>query len=148
MIVEAERKPMTLFVLFEIFWPPVPTLKRDHGYTMGLHFPAHAVSKSTPDLITITFQFIPDISTQCCWHNGVAHSSVRALLFCRHHRDRGTVLSVIYIHAEEIRWSWSKTMGSEDSSLLDCYSTSTGKYLLLFYMHNKPLKQQQPVNMA
>jgi hypothetical protein len=39
-------------------------------------------------------------------------------------------------------------MDSEDSSLLDCYSMSTGKYLLLFYMHNNPLKQQQPVNMV
>jgi len=139
---------MSLFALFEIFWPPVPTLKRGHSYTMGLHFPAQPVSKSTPNLTTITFQSIHDISTQCCWHNCLAHSSVRALLLCRDHRDRGTVLSVIYIHAEEIWWSWSKTMDSEDSSLLDCYSMSIGQYLLLFYMHNKPLKQQQPVNMA
>jgi len=128
--------------MFEIFWPPVPTLKRGQSYTMGLHFPAHSVSKSTPDLTTITFQSISDISTQCCWHNGVAHCSVRALLLCGHHGDRGTVLSVIYIHAKEIRWSWSKTMDSEDLSLLDCYSMSTGQYLLLFYMHHNPLKQQ------
>lgn len=140
---------MSLFALFETFWPPVPTLKRGQSYTMGLHFPAHPVSKSTPDLTAITFQTISDISTQCCWHNGVAHSSVRAQLLCRHHGDRGTMLSVIYRHAEEIRWSWSKTMVSEDSSLLDSYSMSTGQYLLLLYMYNNPLKQQQQsVNMA
>jgi len=114
LIVEAERKPMSLFALFEIFWPPVTTMKRGQSFTTGLHFPAH------PDLTNITSQSISEISTQCCWHNGVAHSSVRALLLCRHHRDRGIVLPVIYIHAEEIWRSWSKTMDSEESTLLDC----------------------------
>lgn len=148
MIVEAERKPMSLFALFEIFWPPVSTLKRGKSYTMGLHFTAHPISKSTPDLTTITFQSISDISTQCCWNNGVPHGSVRALLLWRHHGDKGTVLSVIYIHVEEIWWSWSKTMDSEDSRLLRCYSMSTGKYVLKFHMQNNSLKQQQPTNMA
>jgi len=139
---------MSLFALFEIFWPPVSTRKRGQSYTMGMHFPVHPVSKSTPDLTAITFQSISHISTQCFWHNGVAHSSVRVLLLCRHHGERWTMLSVLYIHAKEIWWSWSETMDSEDSSLLDCYSMSTGQYLPLFYMHNNPLKQQQPVNMA